>query len=101
VPAPDAAFLERAWGAVAGAARAASTAVVLGTERVAGGRTIATALVIGSDGALLGFQDKVQLDPSEESTYTPGSDRHIFRTGALTRTRTSSAASSTPPRNRK
>ena len=34
-PSPDPAFLERAWAAVADAARLARVAVILGTERVA------------------------------------------------------------------
>ena len=30
-----------------------------------------------------GFQDKVQIDPSEEIIYTPGSGRRIFQAGPL------------------
>src|SRR5690349_2333771 len=70
-PPPDAAFLERAWTAIAAAARHAGVAVVLGTERIVDGDALATALVIDRDGARLGFQDKVQIDPSEEGTYVP------------------------------
>jgi len=44
---------------------------------------IITALVINRDGTVAGFQDKVQIDPSEESTYTPGSGRRIFQAGPL------------------
>lgn len=84
VPAPDAVFLERAWRAIAAAAARASVAVVLGTERLVASALLATALVIDRDGTLAGFQDKVQLDPSEESTYAAGSGRRIFRTGPLT-----------------
>jgi predicted amidohydrolase len=84
VPPPDPAFLERAWSSVAEAAARANVAVVLGTERVVDGALLATALVIDSDGTRAGFQDKVQIDPSEEATYTPGSGRRLFRTGALT-----------------
>jgi predicted amidohydrolase len=92
VPPPDAAFLEHAWSAVRAAAAKANLAVVLGTERVAcsppaggaEGVLLATALVINRDGRIAGFQDKVQLDPSEESTYSPGSGRRIFQTGPLT-----------------
>lgn len=81
---PDAAFLERAWADVASAAATHRIAVVLGTERIAeNGRLVATALVIGADGALDGFQDKVQIDPSEEATYAPGHGRRIFRSGPL------------------
>ena len=39
--------------------------------------------MIQNDGTRLGFQDKVQIDPSEEGIYTPGSGRRVFQTGAL------------------
>lgn len=84
VPPPDAAFLDRAWAAVAEAAARADIAVVLGTERLAEGALVATALVINPDGSTAGFQDKVQLDPSEENTYAPGSGRRVFQAGELT-----------------
>jgi hypothetical protein len=45
--------------------------VILGTERVVDGGVLATALVLGRDGSRLGFQDNVQIDPSEEGTYLP------------------------------
>ncbi len=83
-PPPDTAFLERAWSECADAAAAASVGVVLATERIMDGSTIATALVIDPSGRRLGFQDKVQIDPSEEGTYTPGTDRHVFTIEALT-----------------
>jgi predicted amidohydrolase len=84
VPPPDPAFLERAWADVAAAAAKAEVGAVLGTERIVDGRLLATALVIGRDGTLAGFQDKVQLDPSEEATYSFGSGRRVFQTGDLT-----------------
>lgn len=84
VPPPDAAFLERAWSAILAAAGRASVAVVLGTERVVENSLIITALVIQRDGSIAGFQDKVQIDPSEESIYSPGSGRRVFQTGPLT-----------------
>jgi len=84
VPPPDPAFLDRAWSAIAAAAATASIAVVLGTERIVDGALLATALVINPDGTIAGFQDKVQLDPSEEGTYSSGSGRRIFQTGPLT-----------------
>jgi len=83
-PPPDAAFLDRAWSAIRAAAAKASVAVVLGTERIADGALLATALVINPEGTMAGFQDKVQLDPSEEGTYSFGSGRRIFQTGPLT-----------------
>ncbi len=84
LPPPDASFLERAWSAVAAAAARADLAVILGTERVVDGELRASALVVGRDGTVEGFQDKVQLDPSEDGLYAPGSGRRVFRAGALT-----------------
>jgi predicted amidohydrolase len=84
VPPTDPAFLDQAWSAIAVAAAKAHLAVVLGTERVVDGGLVATALVIQPDGTTTGFQDKVQIDPSEEAIYTPGSGRRIFQTGPLT-----------------
>lgn len=83
VPPPDAAFLERAWSSITAAAARANIAVVLGTERVVGRELLASALVIERDGTTAGFQDKVQLDPSEERVYSPGSARRVFQTGPL------------------
>jgi predicted amidohydrolase len=80
----DPLFLERAWSTIAAAAAKAELSVVLGTERVANGVRLLSALVINRDGTIAGFQDKVQLDPSEESTYSAGSGRRIFHAGPLT-----------------
>lgn len=80
---PDAAFLERAWAAAAAAAASARIAVVLGTERLEGNRLLISALVINRDGTNGGFQDKVQLDPSEEPLYSAGSARRLFEAGPL------------------
>ncbi len=84
VPPPDPEFLERAWSVIAKAAAKANITVVLGTERFVDGALVATALVIDQDGSIAGFQDKVQIDPSEESTYAPGSGRRVFQAGHLT-----------------
>jgi predicted amidohydrolase len=83
IPPPDPAFLDRAWSAIAAAAAKAAVTVVLGTERVVDGSLFATALVIGRDGAIAGFQDKVQVDPSEDEIYSPGSGRRVFQAGPL------------------
>jgi predicted amidohydrolase len=80
---PDPVFLECAWSAIAAAAAKADLVVVLGTERIVEGALRITALVIDRDGTIAGFQDKVQLDPSEESTYSAGSGRRVFRTGPV------------------
>ncbi len=83
-PPPDACFLESAWKRVAAAAREANIAVVLGTERVTDEGLRIGALVINSDGTIGGWQDKEQLDPSEEPTYVRGEGRSIFQAGPLT-----------------
>lgn len=80
---PDADFLERAWSSIAEAAARGDVAVILGTERLVGDRLLITALVIDKDGSRAGFQDKVQLDPSEEATYTCGEGRRLFQCGSL------------------
>ena len=84
VPPPDPVFLERAWSGIAAAAAKANIAVILGTERFVDGALVLTALVINQDGSIAGFQDKVQLDPSEESAYTAGSGRRVFQAGPVT-----------------
>ena len=84
VESPDQAFLDRAWGRVARAAADSNVAVVLGTERFVDGDLRITTLVIDRDGTVIGFQDKVQLDISEESIYAAGVDRQLFTVGPLT-----------------
>jgi predicted amidohydrolase len=84
VPPADPGFLERAWSGIAAAAAKARITAILGTERLVDGALVATALVITEDGSRVGFQDKVQIDPSEEGTYTPGSGRRLFHAGPLT-----------------
>lgn len=84
LPPPDPIFLERAWSAIATAAAKANTSVILGTERIVHGGLVMSALVINRDGTIAGFQDKVQIDPSEERTYTPGTGRSVFRDGPMT-----------------
>jgi predicted amidohydrolase len=59
-------------------------AVILGTDRFVDGAFRISALVIDRQGGIDGFQDKVQLDPSEESLYVPGTERRLFRAGPLT-----------------
>jgi predicted amidohydrolase len=84
VPPPDPVFLERAWSAIRATAAKARVAVILGTERIVDNALLATALVVNPDGTVAGFQDKVQLDPSEDNIYSPGSGRHVFQIGPLT-----------------
>lgn len=84
-PPPDPAFLERAWSAVGEAARAARITVVLGTERMTPAGLQITACVFAPDGSVAGWQDKGQLDPSEEHIYPAyGAERRVFTAGPLT-----------------
>ena len=83
IPRVDAGFLEGAWSIAAAAAAAANVAVILGTERIAGDELRMSALVINRDGSIAGYQDKVQLDPSEENPFSPGTGRRLFSAGAL------------------
>ncbi len=83
-PPADPAFLELAWTTIGSAAREVGIGVVLGTERVVDDRLVATALVIDATGERLGFQDKVQIDPSEEGIYAPTDGRRVFVVGGVT-----------------
>ncbi len=78
---PDTAFLKRAWSTIGAATAKANLTVILGTERMVDDGVVPTALVINRDGTTAGFQDKVQLDPSEDAIYAPGSRRQVFENG--------------------
>jgi len=84
VAAPDARWLAAALADVAAAVAAARITVVLGTERVTPEGLRAAAVVIGPDGLVMGEQDKVQIDPSEEGLYVPGTARRVFQAGPVT-----------------
>ncbi len=75
---PDAGFQSHAERRIRQAAATLGVGAIVGVERVAPGRLVASALVVGPDGALLGHQDKVQIDPEEEGTYVPASGRKMF-----------------------
>jgi predicted amidohydrolase len=81
---PDAAFLEHAWSRISAAAKNGDIAVVLGTERIVDDKTLISVLVINRDGSVAGFQDKAQLDPSEETTFVAGAGRRVFQAGDVT-----------------
>jgi predicted amidohydrolase len=83
-PPPDQRFLERAWAEVSTAARSANIVVVLGTERITPRGLLISVLVINPDGSTAGWQDKEQLDPSEDGLYVPGKGRQLFHAGPLT-----------------
>ncbi len=80
---PDGDWLEQAWAQVDALAGELGIFVILGTERIDGESLFITARVTSNHGKCLGFQDKVQLDPSEESTYQAGSQRKVFECNGL------------------
>jgi predicted amidohydrolase len=81
---PSREFLEDAWAKISEAAKAARITVILGTERIVDGKPRLTALVINPDGSRAGFQDKSQLDPSEDNAYVPGDgERKVFSAGGV------------------
>jgi predicted amidohydrolase len=82
---PDAAFLDQAWKTIAEAAGRSGVAVILGTERVTSRGLLISALVINADGSIQGFQDKGQIDPTEDGIYEIGDGaRHVFQAGPIT-----------------
>jgi len=69
---------DRAVRTAAQGARDRAITTILGIERITdAGRQVA-AVVIDPDGAIQGRQTKVQLDPSEDRHYVPGSGRRLF-----------------------
>ncbi len=85
-PVPDVsqAELDAALRVMADAARQAAISVIVGSERLTPRGRELVAVVIGSDGTVMGVQPKTQLDPTEEADYAPGYGRHIFEVGGLT-----------------
>ena len=59
--------------------------MILGTERLTDRGLQITACVIDPDGTIAGWQDKGQIDPSEQATYPAlATARHLFAAGPLT-----------------
>ena len=84
-PAPDARFLEEARRTVAHAAGEARVAAIVGMERLLGEALTLTAMVVDERGEVLGFQDKTQIDPSEDGLYTPAPPgRRVFTAAGVT-----------------
>ena len=79
----DPKFLQYAVAQISAATRDANLTVILGTERIVQGGLRITSLVLNSDGTMQGWQDKIQLDPSEDQLFRPGTERRIFKAGEL------------------
>ncbi len=83
VPHYTAADQERAVDAVSEWSRHHGIGTVLGLELIgSAGRQVA-ACVIDAAGCVLGYQAKVQLDPSEDVNYVPGTGRRVFEVEEL------------------
>ena len=80
---PDAAFIAHAERTIRETAAETGVAAIVGTERPTLAGLFATAMIVGTDGRLLGDQDKAQIDPTEEGTYTPGRGRAVFEIEGL------------------
>lgn len=79
----DLAAMVAAISAAAQACGESGIAAVIGAERpTPRGREIA-AVVIDAGGAIIGWQPKTQLDPSEEPHYVAGAGRRVFDLGGL------------------
>ena len=69
---------QRTIDALAGFARRNQIAVIFGLERMRAAGRLISACVIDAGGSVLGFQNKTQLDPSEDKYYIPGDSRRLF-----------------------
>ena len=68
----------RTMAAIADIARRHQIAVIFGLERLSAAGRLISACVVDAGGNVLGFQDKTQLDPSEDKHYIPGDSRRLF-----------------------
>lgn len=58
-------------------------ALILPMDWYEGDKFLNVAFVVSAEGALLGYQSKNQLDPSEDTIWQPGTERHIFEINGL------------------
>jgi predicted amidohydrolase len=75
--------VEAAIGQVADACREAGVVTLLGTGHEHLGVVTNQARVIGSDGALVGFHEKMVLTPGEAAWSEPGRRLHVFEARGL------------------
>ncbi len=64
-------------------ARSQSIAMIIPMDWYEAGKYLNVAFVISSAGNVSGYQAKVQLDPTEDGTWTPGTERRIFEINNL------------------
>jgi predicted amidohydrolase len=83
VPQATAAELQTALDKVCAIAQAYDIAIIMAMDWYDGDRFLNIAHVISKTGQILGYQSKNQLDPTEDTIWQPGTQRHIFEVGAL------------------
>jgi predicted amidohydrolase len=76
---PEDAFLASAERTICEAVARLGVGAIIGVERPSPRGPIASAMVVSPDGRLLGYQDKVQIDPAEDEIYVAGSGRRVFQ----------------------
>lgn len=79
---PDEKFLTAAEEVLARTAVETGVTAIVGIERITPAGLLASALVVSPEG-VLGWQDKVQLDPTEDGIYVAGSGRQLFEIDGL------------------
>jgi predicted amidohydrolase len=75
--------LSEAHATIGEVVRETGVALVLGTELPSERGVLMSALVYDTDGTIIGRQDKVQLDPSENVTFVEGVGRSVFEVAGL------------------
>lgn len=58
-------------------------ALVMGFERITDAGRLVSSCVIDADGTVQGWQDKTQVDPSEDRFYVPGHSRRLFEVNGV------------------
>lgn len=74
---------ERAMSSVRALARTHRIATIMGFERATEAGRLVSSCVIDADGTIQGWQDKTQVDPSEDRFYVPGKSRRIFEVNGV------------------
>jgi predicted amidohydrolase len=75
---PDPGFLAHAEYSLEQTAIETGVAAIVGIERITPAGLLASVLVVSPVG-VLGWQDKVQIDPSEDGIYVAGTGRRVFQ----------------------
>jgi predicted amidohydrolase len=75
--------LQAALDKVCELAAASNIAVIMPMDWHEGDVFLNVAQVISAKGEVLGYQTKNQLDPSEDTTWKPGTDRNIFEVNGV------------------